>query len=482
MTQPNLHQLHTTLGGFLRRANDQETPAQQQPLGRVVTDSREVQPGDVFWALPGTQHNGAEFAEDAFARGASGVVTQQSVSAPPWGCWTLQVDNSLTALWQWAAWVRQQFRGTLIAVTGSVGKTTTRQMIYAALSQTLRGSASPKNYNNQVGVPLSLLQLEPDHDFAVIELGASALGEIAALARLVAPQIGVLTSIGQAHLPGFGSQQAIASAKAELLDQLPADGLAVMNGDDLWLHRVADRSAAPVMWVGRRSDCSLTADRVRCQDGWLSCTVAAEEYRVPVWGRHYLTSVLCAIAVARSLGVSPAHIAAGLSQFHSPPMRCQVEWRHDVAWIYDAYNSSPSAARVALELLRDFNHEGRKIVALGNMCELGDSTAEFHRTLGEQVATLCGADRLVACGSQAEQIAQAAYQAGMPVEHIAVCSEVSDMIAVLDHWLLPGDAVLLKGSRAMQLERVFDTVAYAANPRMSIPMTPAVAWPMYKTA
>ncbi len=241
--QLTLADLHELLGGTLRQGRMPPCDGDSTLVGRIATDSREVQPDDVFWGLAGPRFDGAHFAEDAFVRGAAGAIVAGRRVEPWAGRWSLEVEDSHQALWELAAWSRGQFSAPLVAVTGSVGKTTTRQMIDRVLGHRLSGLASPKNYNNHFGVPLSLLGLERWHQYAVVELAASAPGEIARLARLARPQIGVITNIGQAHLGGFGSQAAVAEAKAELLAALPADGCAILNGDDPWLRQIGERRA-----------------------------------------------------------------------------------------------------------------------------------------------------------------------------------------------------------------------------------------------
>jgi len=200
----SLHDLYHAIGGTVRVPSGIRD-ARVVRLGHVATDSRQVEPGDVFWALSGTHRDGVEFAGEAFARGAAGAVVHRPVEAPA-DRWIVQVPDTLEALWRWAGWKRRRFPGHVIAVTGSVGKTTTRQMIHAVLASRLKGTVSPRNYNNHVGLPLSMLQIEPDQDYAVLELGASGPGEIARLAGLCSPTIGVITQAGDAHLGGFGGR------------------------------------------------------------------------------------------------------------------------------------------------------------------------------------------------------------------------------------------------------------------------------------
>lgn len=451
MNQLTLDQLKTATGG---QWLSDVCPLGDAPLGRIVIDSREIEPGDVFWALRGQHRDGAEFVADAYRRGAAGaVVASPDVKSPP-GRWALVVRDTRAALEQAAHSQRERFSGSVIAVTGSVGKTTTRQMIHTVMGVRWTGTASPRNYNNRLGVPLSMLGWNSDDDYAVLELGASQRGEIAELAALCQPQVGVITRIGEAHLGGFGDRHAIADGKAELLTALPADGLAVLNGDDPELLRLRQRSQAKIVWVGRSSHCDLSATNIKCTSGWLSLDVDGQRLHVPVWGRHHVTSVLAAFAVGKSYGMPSAQIAEALAAFEPLPMRCEVTNLGGATLINDSYNASPTAMRAALELLRDFDSPGRRIVVCGDMRELGDEATALHRELGTEVVTLCGADLLLACGDHAEDVVAGARAAGMPGDRTIACREPLDAVPHVRRVLGNGDVLLIKGSRAVAIERV----------------------------
>ena len=288
---------------------------------RIETDSRKVRRGDVFWALDGPQHDGHTYIQDARSRGAALCVGENNLI--PSGVPAVAVENSLQALWDFSAWHRRRQDALLIGVTGSVGKTTTRNMLHAALAARFRGIQSPGNYNNHCGVPLSLLAMRPEHEFAVIEFGASQIGEIARLAELAQPEIGVLTAIGPAHLDEFGTIDRICDAKSELLQALPASGFAVINGDDERVRALASRAVCRVLRAGSRVNNDVVARGIEVDGDCLRFQVDRSKFLVHAAGRHFLTSALLAVGVAREIGMHDSEIAAGLQTFRPVAGRCQ---------------------------------------------------------------------------------------------------------------------------------------------------------------
>jgi UDP-N-acetylmuramoyl-tripeptide--D-alanyl-D-alanine ligase len=456
MSLLTLAELLDATGGRLR-AEPAGIVAAATLVGRVMTDSRHVTPGDLYWARPGGQDDDRASAQRAFARGAAGVVAAHHV-VPPTGRWSVQVHDSQLALWQLASAARQQFRGRVVAVTGSVGKTTVRQMIHTVLSNDHHGVASPHNFNNQMGVPLSMLAWQPNHHYAVLELGATRQGEIDALAALCRPEIGIVTCVGPAHLAGLGSQKAVAESKAELFAALPADGYAILSADDPWTEPMRRRCHAQLILAGRSADADIVATNVNSGGGRLRFEIQRQTFEIPVWGRHYLTSALAAIAVGRLFGQSLPAMAAALGEFQALPQRCQINRQSGITIINDTCNASPMAMQAALELLRDFPARGRRVVICGDLLDLGPTAEQWHEQLGQNTVTTSAADLLIACGRHARQVVTGARDAGMPMANAVACRLAQDALPLVAQRLTPGDVVLVKGSCAEGMERIISAI------------------------
>ncbi|MEI8373526.1 MAG: UDP-N-acetylmuramoyl-tripeptide--D-alanyl-D-alanine ligase [Planctomycetota bacterium] len=441
-------------------------------LGRIVIDSRQVESDDIFWAIQEPNCDGACFIQEAFRRGAQGVVVSQFETEPDDG-WVLNVNNTQQALEQWARWKRRHFTGIVIAVTGSVGKTTTRQMIHTVLQSRLQGTASPRNYNNPWGVPLSMLTIEPQHDYAVLELAANRAGEIAMLAELCAPKVGVITQLEDAHICEFGSRQGLAETKAELLAALPSSGHAVL-ADDSWLRVLSSHCAAPITWVGSGPQCNLRAVNIECKQGRLEFHIACGEvaapatgsrgsktpvrFSIPVWGRHSINAALASVAVGRMMGFDLEAIAAALTNYQAVPLRCEMIEIRGATIINDTYHSNPTAMRAALELLRDFDAAGRRIVVCGDMAELGTQSIALHWQIGKDIVQIGGAELVIACGQFARHVTAGARSTGLIRARAVPCDTLEDAMPYVGQAILPGDIVLVKGSRVMAMERLIENL------------------------
>ncbi len=419
---------------------------------RVSIDSRTLQPGDLFWALRGSKYDGHNFVNDAIRRGAIACVVERNckfeLSGP-----RIIVDDTLQALGDFARWYRHRWETLIIGVTGSVGKTTTREMIHAVLSAEHAGKQSHRNYNNEIGLPLSLLELAAGDEFAVYEMGAARIGDIRELCEIACPEVGVLTRIGKAHLETFGTIENVYQAKGELLEALPQQGFAVVCGDDPVMRSIAARAACPVIFVGERAGNQVRATDVEFQPGRLQFTVDRKRYELNVPARHYLTAALCALAVAREVGMQPGEIANGFSRFVGQPGRCTVEQADTCTIIDDTYNANPLSMQAACLTLSAWPGQGNKLFVVGDMLELGAETQTCHQDLGASIAA-ASIDRLLAFGENAGHVSQGALHAGMRPHVVAECHELESLLTVLDCWLEPGDVVLVKGSRGMRMERV----------------------------
>ena len=402
--------------------------------------------------MRGTKYDGHNFVNEAICRGAIACVVERNCKLQLTGP-RIIVDDTRRALGDFARWFRQRREALIIGVTGSVGKTTTREMIHAVLSAEHVGKQSQSNYNNEIGLPLSLLELAAGDEFAVYEMGAARIGDIRELCEIACPEVGVITRIGKAHLETFGTVENVYRGKGELLDALPKHGFAVVCGDDLMMRSIAARAACPVIFVGEQPGNQVRATNVEFQPGRLQFTVDHKKYELSVPARHYLTAALCALAVAREVGMQPCAIAEGFSRFVGQPGRCTVEQAETCTIIDDTYNANPLSMQAACLALSAWPGEGHKLFVVGDMLELGAETKTSHQDLGGFVAA-ASVDRLLAFGENAGHVSWGALHAGMRQHVVAECRELNALLTVLDCWLEPGDVVLVKGSRGMKMERV----------------------------
>ncbi|MEW4527793.1 UDP-N-acetylmuramoyl-tripeptide--D-alanyl-D-alanine ligase [Maioricimonas sp. JC845] len=430
---------------------------------RVETDSRQVERGDLFWALKGERHDGHDFVAQAFANGAASCVVEAGRHIDHDGL-LIEVGDTTAAFGQFAAWYREQMDAITIGVTGSVGKTTTRHMIHTVLSGRFSGTQSPQNFNNHFGVPLSLLGIAPDDEFAVLELAATGIGEICRLAAIARPEIGVITRIAPTHLDEFGSIDNICTAKGELLEALPPSGFAVVNGDDDRVLSLASRAGCPVIRVGEQPHNDVIATDVVAENEWLRFRVGHADFSLPAVGRHHLTAALAAIAIAREIGMDDDEIAAALRLFQPVPGRCQIERIGDWTVIDDTYNASPVSMQAACEILGNWQPGHNTLLVAGDMLALGDQSKHYHEQLGRTVAQ-SGINRLIAIGPQAANLAGTAKAHGMDAGCLGVCRDLTTLELLLDCWLEAGDVILVKGSRGMHMEQVIQHLRTLATRR-----------------
>ena len=432
-----------------------------RPL-RVVTDSREAAADTIFWALHGPTHDGHEFIDAAFKNGAAACVVSSN--------WLnhedreskesfIQVTDTLQALADLAAWNRQRWPVRVIGITGSFGKTTTREIVHAVLSQKFKSLRSPKNFNNQFGVPLTLLQLGPHHDVAVVELGASACGEIRRLAQIAQPEVGIITGTGLAHAAQFGGQKAVVRAKGELAEAIPGRGLLLLCGDEESAAVHADRADCRIIRVGtnaaKESINDLIATEVVQAGEQLQVTIDESVFKVTASGRHFARSVLFAVGVARDFGMNDEEIQLGLNQFEPVSGRCEIRQFANCTVIDDCYNSSPEAMQAAIGVLAGRETSGQRILITGDMLLLGEHAADCHRDIGVTAAA-SGIDHVLALGQFAQNAVAGAVEAGFDPERAIAHAKLDDLLEQLSTVLSAGDTILVKGSRATHMERVVD--------------------------
>ncbi|MBX3439978.1 MAG: UDP-N-acetylmuramoyl-tripeptide--D-alanyl-D-alanine ligase, partial [Planctomycetaceae bacterium] len=403
------------------------------------------------------------FLDDALKRGACACIAQQDRITNDHSQ-IISVPETRTALADFARWHRKRQDALIIGVTGSVGKTTTRHLLHTILSRQYAGVQSPHNFNNEIGVPLSLLEITPTDEFAVLELGASRLGDVRTLCDMAQPEVGILTHIAPAHLDEFGDLDTITRTKGELLEALPASGFAVLNGDDDRVRQLVPRASCRTMLVGERPQNDFVASRVSTTNTELTFRVEGCDYTLPAVGRHHLTSALAAYAVAREVGLSRTDIEQGFAAFQPAEGRCRPLSIGEWTVIDDTYNANPRSMQAACQVLCHWQGRGQRILIAGDMRALGPQSETFHRQLGEQVAA-AGIDRLLVCGKDAHLVAERAHAAGMDAGRIGACVDTETLTLLLDMWLTPGDVLLVKGSRDMHMERVIEQIKRLAAER-----------------
>lgn len=451
MIERTLAQVADAVGGRLADADPEAVVA------AVTTDSREVPPDvpTLFVARVGEQQDGHDHAPGALQVGAVAVLASRDLP----GVARVVVDDTDEALGRLASHVRDTVDPVVVGITGSVGKTTTKDLVLAACGATRRTVGAQGSYNNEVGVPLTLLATLPDTEVLVVEMGARGVGQVADLASLARPTVGVVTAVAGVHLELFGSLDEVARAKGELVAALPEDGTAVLNVDDERVAAMASRTSARVLRVSAtgRDDADVLASDVRLDHRARARFTARtlwgdHEVVLPVAGRHHVTNALCALAVAGAVATDAADVAASADALATAAVS---QWRGAVAELGgvvvldDAYNANPTSTQAALDSLRAMDVPGRRVAVLGVMAEIGDDHETEHWRIGMRAAEV--ADHLVVVGERAVAITAGARDAGM--SHVDLVADADEAVAALDE-VGPGDAVLVKASRVAGLEAV----------------------------
>jgi UDP-N-acetylmuramoyl-tripeptide--D-alanyl-D-alanine ligase len=412
---------------------------------RITTDSRSIQPGDVFLALRGEKFDGHHFVQSALEQGAIAAIVDEQFTLAELPLFV--VPDTLAAYQAIGHWWRMQFDIPIIAITGSVGKTTTKELIAAILSQYGKVHKTQANYNNEIGVPKTLLEITSEHDFAVIEMGMRGRGEIALLSQIASPDISVITNVGTAHIGRLGSQEAIAQAKCELLAEMPATGIAILNYENPLL-----LETAASVWHGKTVFYGLTGGNIQGQIlNGKTLKVGNSEFPLPLPGEHNALNFLAALAVVQYLGLDSTKLLQGVT-VNLPGGRAQrYELENDVVMLDESYNAGLESMLASLKLLSQ-TPGSRRIAVLGTMKELGDWSASYHQQVGEQVRDL-KLDHLLILADEAESDAMKAGASPLAAEQFSTHDQV---VKRLKELLQPGDRVLFKASRAVGLDRVVE--------------------------
>lgn len=467
-TQENIRRI--TGGRWIERPSDLMAA---RPLKGVSIDSRAVAPGQIFCALKGEHFDGHDFLKQACQAGAALLLVERAEPAAQIagsGAGVLLVADALKALTQLATAYRRTLPCRVIAITGSAGKTTTKHLVHELLKGHFPGKASPKSFNNHIGVPLTILSAEPSDAYLVVEVGTNAPGEISALGRIVEPDVAIITHIGLAHLMGLGTPQGILKEKASLLSHVRTGGLAILNGDHPGL--LPYRTLVPnVITFGRGKDCDLRLSECRQQGPLLHFRVNNRQaFELHMLGEHNAMNALAAIAAARSMKLSDEQIAQAMKKINPPPMRLDTQAiaRPDgsaFTLINDAYNANPDSMAAALEVLKQLptRARGRRVAILGDMAELGEASPALHRELGQRVVD-SEIDLAVFIGHLSMYAAETALR-HWTEKRVHAIERLSDSAAAQVASLIgDGDVVLIKASRSQGFEKLVDPLSRPGAP------------------
>jgi len=430
---------------------------EESEVSGVSTDSRKINPGDMFIALAGENFDGHDFIDKAIEKGAVLAVTQRL----PKRCKIpyILVEDTLKALQDIAAYYRSKFNIPVVAITGSSGKTTTKDMVASVLSQKYNVLKTEGNFNNAIGLPLTLLKLQYSHQIAVLEMGMSSLGEISLLSNIARPGIGVISNVGLTHIEKLGSRENILRAKLEIFSYFNSDNTAVINGDNDMLQDFCSHKFRVIKY-GLKEGNDLFAYGIEEKgEAGIKFSVDLDgiqsDFRVLLPGIHNVYNALSAIAVARLFGMEAEEIQKGLDSFKPSGMRMEIiNLGSGVRLINDVYNANPESMKAAIDVLRTMKSEGRGICILGDMLELGDLSSEEHCRTGMYAAS-SGADVIIAVGEFSDDVKRGAMASGMNCS-VYVFSDIKAAAASLDNIIKPGDTVLVKGSRGMKMEYIVD--------------------------
>ncbi|MBI5417218.1 UDP-N-acetylmuramoyl-tripeptide--D-alanyl-D-alanine ligase [Candidatus Poribacteria bacterium] len=438
-------------------------------INGISIDTRTLKKGSLFIAIKGEKFDGHNFIQNASLHGASGAIVDQNFVVPeniPDNFFIIKVANTIKALQEISKAYRQKFNLVMVNITGSNGKTTTKDMIHSILSTSMKTYKSEGNFNNELGVPLSLMSITADYEAAVLELGMTHKGDINLLIDLTNPKIRVLTNVGPAHLQNFSSVMDIAMAKGEIFDNMHSEDIAIINADDIFTKNIGDRLRSEKIFFGVNSEAQITATEIKSNSFDLIIS-APYKYRtkinLPLIGKHNVYNALAAAAVGITMNIAPEKIAQGLSSFIPTPGRMELCKLNDSIWVInDAYNANPLSMKSAIETFSDQASDRQKILILGDMLELGHDEINFHKEIGKQLVN-SGVKYLFTYGNLACYIAEGAIGNGMKENQIFICSSHEEIENNLIKVLTGNDIILLKGSRAMKMEKILEFLKSTFN-------------------
>jgi UDP-N-acetylmuramoyl-tripeptide--D-alanyl-D-alanine ligase len=427
----------------------------------VSTDTRTIMPGSLFVAICGERFDGHDYISEALDKGAALVLAEKG-KAPGAGVPAVYVDDTVAALGRLARRYREGFNIPVVAITGSVGKTSTKDIIAAALSAGFKVHKTIGNFNNDIGLPLSVLELDDTHEVAVFEMGMRGFGEISRLSHIVRPDVAVITNIGISHIERLGSRQNILKAKLEILHGMDDSGTVVLNGDDELLTGLKGLLKQRTIYYGINGEFDVVGfDPVSRGEEGVAFKAALDgneyDFLIPAPGMHSVRNALAAISVAHTLGMDPARIARGLKSYEGDRLRMNISLLKGIKVINDSYNAAPASVASALDVLAEIGANHRTWAILGDMLELGDWTEQAHREAGKRVAAL-GIDYLVAVGEYARWYAEGAREHGMPPERIRRFDKGEHAEGYLFQNMKSGDVMLFKGSRRMKLDALIESL------------------------
>lgn len=428
-------------------------------VANVCIDSRKIASGDLFIPIRGERFDGHDFIVPSLEAGAVAALTQVD-TLPVEGKTIIRVEDTQKALKDLAAWYRRLFTLPLIGITGSVGKTSTKDMVSSVLEEKFHVLKTQGNFNNEIGLPLTVFNLNATHEAAVLEMGMSNLGEISRLTKIAKPRIAIITNIGMSHIENLGSRENILKAKLEIIEGLDESGLVVLNGDDGLLAAAGKQLKCRTVFYGIENEADFRAFDIRNEGEkgiFFKVRFGEIEYNVhvPVPGQHNIYNALAAMAVGVELKLPMESIIEGIARFSPGKMRLNIMTHNGIKIINDVYNASPDSMEAAIRVLKDISESGRSIVVLGDMLEMGAWASDAHKGVGK-FAVSKGICDILTVGPNARYIAQGAREAGLPEEHIHSFDSNTQVNEFLNGFVKQGDVVLVKGSRGMRMEEIVE--------------------------